>query len=165
MINAPSQKPSYFVSLGWGPGPTLWLRAGAVQLRCERCKSMWHPHTWRGESGRRCTKQKGAVLRWYFPGMKRRQIWLDPRQGAQEEVEEAGRGWWILSLNPHNSPGRQVLLLSKTEQFPTANKIQSWDSNPKSKVCPLAHGLSPVCSQRCCVGNDWQGRRAGGRKF
>lgn len=31
--------------------------------------------------------------------------------------------------------------------------------NPKSALSPM---LSPLCSQCCCVGNDWQGRRAGG---
>ena len=156
------QRPSYFVNLGWGPGRTLWLRAGAVQLRCKRCKSMWHPHNWRGELGRRCTKQKGAVLRWYFPGMKRKQIWLDARQGAQEEVEGAGRGWWILSLNPQNSPGRQVLLLPKMEQFSTASKIYSWDSNPKSKVHPLAHAVSSVFTVLLCW--EWLAGVEGRRK-
>ena len=57
------------------------LRAGTFQLRCERCKSStWHPRNWRGELGRRCTKQKSAVLRWYFPGMKRKQAWMEPRE-------------------------------------------------------------------------------------
>lgn len=85
-----------------GPGPVLVLRAGLFQLRWEgRKSSTCHPLNWGGELGRKGTREKRAVLRWYLPGMKRKQPWLDPRWRAQDEAGETGRGQILWGLKGH----------------------------------------------------------------
>ena len=157
------QRPTYFVNLGWGPGGTLWLRAGAVQLRCKRCKSMWHPHNWRGELGRRCTKQKGAVLRCTSQGWRGNRYDWTPGRELRRRLRGQAEGGGSSHLTHRTALGGRSYYYPRWSNFPQLVRFTAGTQtpNPKSTLSPM---LSPLCSQCCGVGNDWQGWRAGGRK-
>ena len=112
------QRPSYFVNLGWGPGRTLWLRAGAVQLRCKRCKSMWHPHNWRGELGRRCTKQKGAVLRCTSQGWRGNRYDWTPGRELRRRLRGQAEGGGSSHLTHRTALGGRSYYNPRWSNFP-----------------------------------------------
>lgn len=144
------QRTGYFVSIGQG----AWSSAGA-QSRCLPAEmwKMWKQNVapaqlerWAGE---KTHKEEKRCLKMVLP-RDEEETSMTGTQGAQNEVGKAGRGWWILSFNPHNRPGMQVLLLSKMEQFPTTSRLRAGTQTPtpKSRLSPCSVSsmfTGPLC--------------------